>query len=66
MVLSSERASDFVCVAPRRICWAWLAVVCARAKPSPRTAVALGYVSTQHKDVETHTFCPVFSGCGVP
>lgn len=63
MVLNSECAKDFICITLHWICWAWLAVVCAGAKPLPLTAVTLGYVFYRHKNVKSK--CPMFSSCGV-
>lgn len=62
MVLNSECAKDFICMTLHWRCRARLAAVCAGAKPSPVTAVPLGCVSSQHKNIKSK--CPVFSSCG--
>lgn len=63
MVLKSECSKNFICITLHWICWAWLAAVCAGAKPLPRTAVTLGYVFSQCKNVKSK--CSVFSSSGV-
>lgn len=63
MVSNSDYVNDVICVTLHWICWAWLAGVCAGANPSPLTAVTLGYVFSQHKNVKSK--CLVFSSCGV-